>query len=170
MTVSDHTLGQIYRAHGSWLRNWLYQRLGCSAQAADLAQDTFVRILQAQRKSGYSPDLRQPRAYLATVGRRLICDHFRRQSLESAYLEALAREPELLAISPEAQLQMRQALFELDALLDNLKPIARQVFLLSQLEGLSYAEIARQLAIGERTVKRHMALAFETIILHADAF
>jgi DNA-directed RNA polymerase specialized sigma24 family protein len=39
------------------------------------------------------------------------------------------------------------------------------VFLLSQLEGRNYAQIARQLGISERTVKRHMALAFEAIIL-----
>ena len=60
---------------------------------------------------------------------------------------------------------MHETLLALDALLDSLKPMARTVFLLSQLEGRNYAQIARQLGISERTVKRHMALAFEAIIL-----
>jgi RNA polymerase sigma-70 factor (ECF subfamily) len=60
---------------------------------------------------------------------------------------------------------MRETLMEVDAMLDSLKPIVRSVFLLAQLEGLNYAQIARQLNIGERTVKRHMAQAFEACIL-----
>lgn len=168
--MSDARLGLVYAEHNGWLKGWLYRRLGCSSQAADLAQDTFLRLLQAQRKTGAAPDLQRPRAYLATVGRRLLCDHFRRQSLEQAYLELLAQMPEALALSPEEQWQMRETLHELDAMLDSFKPVVRTVFLLSQLEGLTYAQIARQLDIGERTVKRHMAQAFEACILFVDDF
>ncbi|HEY4353459.1 MAG TPA: sigma factor-like helix-turn-helix DNA-binding protein, partial [Paraburkholderia sp.] len=37
----------------------------------------------------------------------------------------------------------------------------RSAFLLSQLDGLTYDEIATQLSISTRTVKRYMATAFE---------
>lgn len=161
---NDH-LGLLYAEHNSWLKGWLYRRLGCGAQAADLAQDTFVRILQAQRKASEPLSLARPRAYLATVGRRLVYDHLRRQSLEQAYLDMLALMPETLVLSPQDLWQMRETLAELDVLLDSLKPIVRTVFLLAQLEGLNYVQIARQLNIGERTVKRHMAQAFEACIL-----
>lgn len=163
--MANDQLGLLYTEHNGWLKSWLYRRLGCSAQAADLAQDTFMRILQAQRKTTEALALERPRAYLATVGRRLVYDHFRRQSLEQAYLETLALIPEAFALSPQEQWQMRETLMEVDALLDTLKPVVRTVFLLAQLEGLNYAQIARQLGIGERTVKRHMAQAFEACIL-----
>ncbi|MGY1952592.1 sigma factor-like helix-turn-helix DNA-binding protein [Pseudomonas pergaminensis] len=47
---SDHPLdhaaiGQLYQAHHSWLRGWLSRRTGCREHAADLAQETFVRLL-----------------------------------------------------------------------------------------------------------------------------
>ncbi|MBD1554586.1 sigma-70 family RNA polymerase sigma factor [Pseudomonas typographi] len=163
--MSDDPLGLLYSEHNRWLTGWLYRRLGCNSQAADLAQDTFLRILTSQRKTGERLTLDRPRAYLATVGQRLVCDHFRRQSLERAYLDMLATVPEAFALSAQEQCQMRETLFQLDALLDRLKPIVRTVFLLAQLDGLTYVQIARQLGIGERTVKRHMASAFEACIL-----
>lgn len=163
-------LSQVYAEHNSWLKQWLYRRLGCSAQAADLAQDTFVRILQAQRKTGLGLALQQPRAYLATVGRRLVYDHFRRQSLERAYLELLAQLPELFALSAEELWAMRETLQQLDALLDTFKPVVRSVFLLVQLEGLTYVQVAARLGIGERTVKRHMASALQACILFDDDY
>ncbi|WP_336244496.1 sigma factor-like helix-turn-helix DNA-binding protein [Bordetella avium] len=58
-------------------------------------------------------------------------------------------------------LQMQQALQHLDDMLAALAPRAREVFVLSQLEGLSYAKIAAQTGLNERTVKRYMAQSFE---------
>ncbi|WP_419710110.1 sigma-70 family RNA polymerase sigma factor [Pseudomonas sp. NFX224] len=168
--MSEEGIGLLYAEHSSWLTGWLYRRLGCSSQAADLAQDTFLRILISQRKSGESLAIDRPRAYLATVGQRLVCDYFRRQSLERAYLELLATMPEEFVLSPEEQWQMRETLLQLDALLDRLKPVVRAVFLLAQIDGLTYVQIARQLGIGERTVKRHMCTAFEACILSDVTF
>ncbi|WP_455925790.1 sigma-70 family RNA polymerase sigma factor [Pseudomonas putida] len=158
-------LGLLYEEHQGWLRGWLVRRLGCSSQAADLAQDTFVRLLVSERSSAERSVYRQPRAYLATVGRRLVYDHFRRASLEQAYLDTLALMPEAFAISPEHQLLLRETLLQLDRLLDRLKPVVRTVFLHAQLDGLTYAQIAERLTISERTVRRHMVAAFEACIL-----
>ncbi len=35
----------LYRAHHGWLQSWLSKKLGSSFDAADLAQDTFLRVL-----------------------------------------------------------------------------------------------------------------------------
>lgn len=37
-------MGLLYMEHNSWLKGWLYGRLGCTSQAADLAQGTFLRL------------------------------------------------------------------------------------------------------------------------------
>ena len=42
------SLEKLYQNNFSWLQNWLRERLSCSHQAADLAQDTFVRLLSAE--------------------------------------------------------------------------------------------------------------------------
>ena len=46
-------------------------------------------------------------------------------------------------------------------MLDGMSPKAREAFVLSQLEGLTYAAIAERLQISERTVKRYMQQGFE---------
>ncbi|MRT32423.1 sigma-70 family RNA polymerase sigma factor, partial [Xylella fastidiosa subsp. multiplex] len=76
--------------------------------------------------------------------------------LEQAYLEQLAAMPEPLAPSPEDRLLVIEALHRIDAMLDALPARTRTVFLLSQLEGLGYEEIAQRLEVSVRTVKRDM--------------
>ncbi|WP_295460328.1 sigma-70 family RNA polymerase sigma factor [uncultured Pseudomonas sp.] len=146
----------LYLDHHGWLRERLQRRLGCLGQAADLAQDTFVRLLA---REGELERLREPRAFLATVAQGLLANHWRRQALERAYLEALAARPEEVQPSPEDQALILETLTELDALLDRLPARVRQAFLLAQLEGLTYAVIAQRLGVSERMVKKYMAQA-----------
>ncbi|NIF85805.1 sigma-70 family RNA polymerase sigma factor [Comamonas sp. Tr-654] len=157
----------LYTDHHGWLQGWLRRRLGNAWEAADLAQDTFLRLMATPAgQSGVTAEpLNAPRAYLVTVARRLLINHLRRQSLEQAYLLALAALPEPQAPSPEQQLVILQSLQELDAMLDGLSPKVRAVFVLSQVEGLTYAAIAEELGIGLRSVKRYMAQAMAECIL-----
>jgi RNA polymerase sigma factor (sigma-70 family) len=164
----------LYRDHHGWLQSWLHRKLGNAFDAADLAHDTFLRILNAHDRRGtpnldadLAPELdfREPRAYLTTVAGRLVLNHYRRLSLERAYLDALATLPESLVPSPEDQAVILETLHEIDAMLDRLSAKVRTTFLLAQLEGLTYAEIAERLQVNIRTVKRYMAAAYEECIL-----
>lgn len=155
---------QLYRAHHGWLRTLLQRKLGNVQHAADLAQDAFVTLLRARPEAVSPQTLREPRAYLRTVAHGLVVDHIRRQTLERAYLDALAALPERMAPSAEDHFSVLQALQQVDALLGALPLRAREVFLLSQLDGLGYAEIAERMGISERTVKRDMQAGFAQCI------
>jgi len=149
-----HTL---YRDHHAWLQLWLRRRLGNVSDAADLAHDTFARILDSRLPAV----LHEPRAYLPTVARGILVNWYQRRALEQAYLEALAQLPEEQAPSPERQLLILQTLHEIDAMLDALPAPVRRAFLLSQIEGLTYEAIAREIGVSLITVKRYMARAFK---------
>ncbi|AJO76686.1 MULTISPECIES: sigma-70 family RNA polymerase sigma factor [Pseudomonas] len=146
------TVEVLYHDHHGWLNAWLRRRLGCPDSAADLAQDTFIRVLGARQTS----PIVEPRAFLTTIAKRLLCNHYRRQDLERAYLETLAQMPEMLAPSEEEKAIILQTLLELDQLLDGLPPQVKRAFLLAQVDGLKQAEIARELGISLATVKRHL--------------
>ncbi|XAH23262.1 sigma-70 family RNA polymerase sigma factor [Xylophilus sp. GW821-FHT01B05] len=154
----------LYGDHHPWLLGWLRRKLGGAEHAADLAHDTFVRILSAQARP-QELALREPRAYLTTVARRLLINHVQRLSLERAWHEAMALLPEPQAPSPEQRLLILETLQQIDTMLDGLPPKAREAFLLSQLDGLTYAQVAARLGVTDRTVKRYMAQAFEQCIL-----
>ncbi len=160
------TLDALYREHHGWLCVWLYQRLECSETAADLAQDTFLKILSSKDPCRQVAEIREPRRYLATIAGRLLADRFRRLAMEEACLEALAQRPEALDISPEERLLLIESLLELDAMLHGLGAKVRRAFLLSQLHGMRYADIAAELDVTPRTVKRYMAKATLQCLLY----
>ncbi|GAB4058908.1 sigma-70 family RNA polymerase sigma factor [Uliginosibacterium sediminicola] len=156
MTTAAATLdpvAELYVEHHSWLQGWLRRKLDCPQQAADLMQETFIKVLLNQAEA----QIREPRAYLATIAKRLTVDLFRRQQIERSYLEALAALPEQSHPSAEDEALFKEALFELDRLLDGLGPKVKQAFLLAQCEDLSYAEIAERLGISLRSVNTYVA-------------
>ena len=155
-------LEHLYQCHYHWLRAWLGRRLGTASDAEDLAHDTFIRVLkgfQSTDTQGLAA-LREPRAYLTTVAKRVVINHYERQSLERAYITSLQSMPEALAPSEEDRAILLETLRELDGLLDALPAKVRTAFLLCQLEGLSYEEIASRLKVSQRTVTRYMAQGF----------
>ncbi len=168
-SIADlHPIADLYSDHHGWLQGWLARRLGNAFDAADLAQDTFVRLLDApdatpEKQQGWR--LREPRAYLTVVAKRLMANLHRRRALEQAYLEALALAPEPLAPSPEQRALLLESLQRIDAMLDGLASPVRTAFLLAQLEGLGCAEIAARLGVSERSIKRYLAQAMARCIL-----
>lgn len=146
----------LYGDHHGWLTAWLRRKLGNAFDAADLAQDTFVRVLG---KADELAQVREPRAWLTTIAHGLVVDHARRAQLERAYAEAIAHLPQDIAPSPEQRLLILQTLQGIDALLDGLNPKARQAFLMSRLDKLGYATIAVELGVSLSSVEKYMAQA-----------
>ena len=134
---SENTpLAKMYSAHHGWLQCWLQRKTGCSWQAADLAQDTFLRILTSPSNADQISKLHEPRSFLTTIARRVWVDFVRRDALEKAWLEALKQQPEPVFISPEEQALILETLFQVDEMLEGLGKKVSQAFLLCHLEGL----------------------------------
>lgn len=154
-------LSALYRDHHGWLNGWLRRRLGNRCDAADLAHDTFLRIIASRNL----PAIEEPRKYLATIANGLVIDRFRRQRIEAAWLETLAARPEPLAVSPESRALILETLVAIDRMLDELEPRAREIFLLSRFEGLTYAQIGKKLGVSVTTVKKHLTRALARCLI-----
>ncbi|ETK18789.1 sigma-70 family RNA polymerase sigma factor [Pseudomonas sp. FH1] len=153
---AHQVVGELYAQHHSWVVQLLRRKLGGQEQALDLAQDTFVRILS----SGTVPVFREPRAYLTTVASRLCGQYFRRQALERAYEQSLTvLEPEHMP-SPETRLLVLEALDAVGQVLDGLGSKVREIFLLSQLDGLTYPQIAERMNLSVNVVQKAMLKAY----------
>jgi RNA polymerase sigma factor (sigma-70 family) len=154
-----NSVNQLYNEHHLWLRNWLHGKLNCQGDAADLSQDTFVRVLT--RPQHIKQGLREPRSYLLTIARGLTIDLFRRRTLETQYLQALTHLPPTEWPSEEHKALALEVLTQLDNMLEGLGQKVKQVFILAQLDGLAYVDIAQQLDISLRTVNNYMAKGME---------
>jgi len=147
----------LYTEHNGWLLGWLGRKLGNACDAADVAHDTFVRLLGRQAEAGFGSE---PRALLTHIAKGLLVDRWRRLDVERAYLQAIAHLPEPEAPSPETRWLILETLYRVDAMLREMPARVRQVFLLSQLDGLTYVQIAEQLQVSLVTIKRDMRTAF----------
>ncbi|MFL9922926.1 sigma-70 family RNA polymerase sigma factor [Herbaspirillum lusitanum] len=152
----------MYVTHRGWLQHWLAGKVGNSETAADLMHDTFVRVMSGRRIP--NPDHEQ-RAFLTKIARDLLIDRWRHQDIERAYLETVALLPEPQAPSPETRLLILETLHKIDAMLRGLPPKACEAFLLSQLDGMNYADIALKLNISLITVKRHIRRALLACVM-----
>ena len=166
MSALDHsTLHQLYSDHNSWLKGWLRVRLGNAADASDLAQDTFLRVMTDRN----SAPIREPRGYLSAIARSLLIDKSRRRAIEQAYLQALALRPEPVEVSPEVRLSIIEMLVSIDSLLDELGPRTREIFLAVQLEGLNYVAAGARFGVSVTTVKNHLIRAMTQCLLLVES-
>ncbi|MFJ3111141.1 sigma-70 family RNA polymerase sigma factor [Pseudomonas putida] len=161
---ASHTskLGLFFSDHHRWLLRHVQRQLSNRPDAEDTAAETFCQLLAARVDPAA---IEQPRAYLSTIARRLISDRHRRRRLEQAYLERLMLLPETLAPSPEETHLLLEALHAIDRSLAGLPLGVKKAFLMSQLDGLAYAEIGRRLGVSERTVGRYMTHALRQCYL-----
>lgn len=146
----------LYSTHHEWLLGWLRRRLGCPHQAADMAQNTFLRVLAARDALG---GVEQPRAWLATTAKRLLIDEARRRRIEQRYLDELTRQASQIDgyPSPEAILTAVQAMIQLDEVLQRVSSNARGAFIRHYLDGETHATVAQELGVSPRMVRKYLA-------------
>jgi RNA polymerase sigma-70 factor (ECF subfamily) len=149
----QQVVGTLYRDHRDWLLSWLRRNVACPHRAEDLSQDTFTRLLG--REQLLEP--REPRAFLLSVAKGLLFDHFRRAALEQAYLDELRLVPEGEQPSVETQQLILEDLKAIDHLLSKLSSKARAAFLYSRLDGMPHAEIAAKLGVSVPRVRQYLA-------------
>lgn len=153
---SDNELvSQFYVQHYSWIFNFLRRYLGCTHEAADLTQDTFIKVMLKENLK----EVVEPRAYIRNIAHGVMVNHVRRKEIEKAYLECIKHQPESEYYSPEAKAIVLETLFKIDEMLDGLSAKVKKAFLLSQLEGLSHSEIAHEMKVTVSSVRKYIAKA-----------
>lgn len=72
-------------------------------------------------------------------------------------MQTLAVLPESMAPSPEHQAIVIETLMEIGTMLSQLSTKAARAFILAQVDGMSYRDIAAELSVSERMVKKYIA-------------
>lgn len=149
----------LFRRHADELAGFLRARRG-AADAEDLVQDSFVRLLQTGATG--LPD--NPRAWLYRTGANLAADAYdHRQVRERVHVDWPESADDIPDhhTDPERHVEASQHLRHIWFALLRLPEPCRQAFLLNRLDGMSQRAIARQLGISEKTVERHILRALE---------
>jgi RNA polymerase sigma-70 factor (ECF subfamily) len=153
----------LCQRHRDEIYRYAHALLANRADAEDAAQEVLLRLWN------HLPRLNpfNLRAWLLRTTRHYCLDQIRRRSNRNAPMpmddEILEERPDELAINPslaaDSSLRLEQARHALLKLPENL----RSVFVLYEVNGLRYREIAETLGIPINTVKVHLARARERL-------
>lgn len=141
---------ELYEAHYSELLRWCAAACHDEALAEDLAQETFLRALQA-------PDIledlgpSQRRAWLYRTMKNLLVDRIRRARLEDRYIETYPEETE--------RVEPGYGAVENTLLLRMLTDQDRALFHLRYEDGYTAAELAQMFRMPPGTVRARLSRA-----------
>ena len=150
----DRAYGELYHRHARRLMGFFYRQTGGNeAQAADLTQDTFMRVWTARdRFSGSSF-----RTWLLTIGYNLLKNHYRHSEHQRQYELFVVQTAEEVADNNIAEHLDSKAFDQaLSRLLEKMPPESRLLFSLRFEEELTVPQIAVVMAIPEGTVKSRL--------------
>lgn len=137
---------------------------GAHADAAeDLHQETWIAI--ARSAVGFDPAKASFRAWLFTIARRKVFDHFRRQKvavLAAADPEAAMSVPDP-APTPLEQVESLELAHRVVAAVEALPLAQRDVFVMFAHAGLTLEEIAEITGAGVETAKSRLRYARATL-------
>lgn len=133
-------------------------RPGSGADALDLTQEVYSRMLNASRLR----EIQDPEAYLFTVARHLLEEHAvaaRRRSLRVELSDPLVTS--LLSAEPtlERDADRDRMVEALRTGLEKLSAPCQAAVVLVYEEGLSYREIAERLGVSKPMVQKYIAQA-----------
>jgi RNA polymerase sigma-70 factor (TIGR02957 family) len=119
-----------------------YRMLGSVAEAEDIVQEAFLRMHGAAAN-----DVRSSEAYASTVTTRLAIDHLRSARVRrEQYVGSWLPEPLLTSVAdddPAVRAELADTLsMAFLVMMESLSPVERAVFLLREVFGYEYADIA----------------------------
>ncbi len=147
---------QLFAEHRAGLQSFFRRRIRSKADAADLAQEVYVRMLRISDQAA----IRNPVHYLYTVANNLVKEHAvleRRQASGGVIDEA--EMPEQLQMLPafDGELDAGQRVARLNVVLKQLRPKCRTAVVLRFTHELSYREIAIHLGVSPQMAKKYVA-------------
>lgn len=147
---------RLFREHNEALVRFLALRLRSQQEAKEVAQEAYVRLLRLDQPGAVS----FLRAFLFRTAANLAVDRIRHEQMarrvvrESKFLEELTAQP-----TPEQFATDAQELQLVERLVNELPPKCRRAFLLHKVYGLDFADIAKQMGLGERMVRTYVCRA-----------
>jgi RNA polymerase sigma factor (sigma-70 family) len=146
----------IQRYHRSLIQ-FLRQRLRVPEDAFDVAQETYIRLMQYED----STQIRSPSSMLFRIAINVAKDHGRAELARRATSQCSVDDLDLVSDEPSAERQLtaRQDLDLLTEAIERLPPKCRQVFLLSRVRRMTYPQIASHCGISVKMVEKHVSHA-----------
>lgn len=149
---------ELYEQNRPLLTRFLRARAVARDDLPDLLQEVYLRFSrQADRVGPEAVDPARATGLLLTIARNLVIDRVRHRKVSETDpdvdVEALL-DP---LPAPEQQVIRQEALDQLSAVIEQLPPQCRRVFVMRKIHQMSQKAIAEKLGLSVSTVEKHVA-------------
>ena len=151
---------EIYNRYKAVLYVHAYNRLRNSEEVHDMIHELFATLWNKKGTIEFKTSLS---AYLYTSVRNRILDFFLHQKVESAYLSGFQSFINRSESTTDHLVRQKDLSNLIEAEISLLPPKMREVFELSRKKHLSHREIAEELGLSEKTVKKHVNNALKIL-------
>ena len=147
----------IFNAHYENIRNFLYYKTSDMVLAEDIVQETFMKLWDI--RATLQPETVKSLLYIMAANN--LKSHLRHQKVVFNFVNTTTKE-EIDHESADTAIRQKEMQEKLQRVLADMSEKNREVFLLSRMDNLTYADIADRLQLSVKAIEKrmHEALIF----------
>lgn len=140
---------------------YLLERTESPEDAADLAQEALLRLYKLDQQGRMT----NAQGFLFKTVNNLLVDRKRKSEVHARFLETANEIKQQVSAVPSAEraITAAQELETINEALANLAPKARQAFLMSRAQDMSYSEISAALGVSNSMVEKYIVQALKAL-------
>jgi|TARA_Y100001968_G_scaffold225114_2_gene207904 RNA polymerase sigma-70 factor (ECF subfamily) len=155
LSCQKEMIADLFKQHNDTLIKFLRARLRSDADAHEVAQEAYVKLLDLDKPDAIS----YLKAYLFRVASNLAIDRLRSKQRNAVFKPLTFFDN--THPSEEQYALKKEQLSLMTSFINELPPKCRKAFLLSRIHGLSSVEIASLMNISDRMVRKYLVRATE---------
>lgn len=151
-TLDEKSFEQVYKANWKVLYDYALYKTGHHEASQEIVQSVFVKLWEKR----LTLRVNNSKGYLFMMVKNSIADYYKQKLF--THIDEIKDVPDF-----EYALFLDDLEKKFHEEIDKLDPLARQVFVLSRLEGKPISEISLLLQTPKRTVEYHLARALASL-------
>src|SRR4051794_17725 len=151
----DRAFEELFRRYHQRVTGYVARMVGCREHAEEITQEAFISALRRLRETNQSIAFK---AWIYGIARNGAIDHLRARSRRGTevgfdHIEGIAEPLHLSTPAPDAAMESKQALSDLQGAFGGLSEAHHQILIMRELEGLSYDQIGTRLEMSRSQVE-----------------
>jgi RNA polymerase sigma-70 factor, ECF subfamily len=151
---------KIYYSYVERVYYFALRYLRNSADAEEMVQEVFAKIWESRKNINTELSFS---GYLLTTTKNTIFNDHRKKVNHQAYCSYIIAYLQKSMQSVEDEVIYNDLMDLLNKTINELPPKRQEIFKMSRYQGMPYKEIAKKLAISEKTIETHIRLALRDI-------
>lgn len=146
---------RVLAESGGDLERFLAMRLPSRADAEDLSQETYLRLLRVER----ADLVRKPEALLYRIASNLVYEFYLKRGARERSDTELVESAASGRRATEERADARRRIAKLERVTATLPPKCRAALVMARRDGMTYPEIAKRLGVSTNMVKKYLKQA-----------